>query len=78
MFNLFFNNEIIKYLFNSFIKTMTHFQCRYHEEKYPAEGDIVVGKVSQVTDLGVFILLTEYNNLEGLIVIGELTRKRIS
>lgn len=57
---------------------MTHFECRYHEQVYPSEGEIVVGKVSKITDLGVFILLTEYNNIEGLIVIGELTRKRIS
>jgi translation initiation factor 2 subunit 1 len=52
--------------------------CRYHEKELPDEGEIVVGKISEVTDLGVFIEIVEYDNLEGLIVVGELTRKRIS
>lgn len=57
---------------------MDYSNCRYHEQEFPNEGEIVIGRISKVADLGVFIEMLEYNNLEGLIVVGELTRKRIN
>lgn len=57
---------------------MDYSNCRYHEQEFPREGEIVIGRISKVADLGVFIEMIEYNNLEGLIVVGELTRKRIN
>ncbi|KAL0265623.1 UNVERIFIED_CONTAM: hypothetical protein PYX00_011336 [Menopon gallinae] len=57
---------------------MDYSNCRYHEQEFPCEGEIVIGRISKVADLGVFIEMIEYNNLEGLIVVGELTRKRIN
>lgn len=57
---------------------MDYSNCRYHEQEFPSEGEIVIGRISKVADLGVFMEMIEYNNLEGLIVVGELTRKRIN
>lgn len=57
---------------------MAYLNCRYHEQEFPSEGEIVIGRISKVAELGVFIEMTEYDNLEGLIVVGELTRKRIN
>lgn len=57
---------------------VAYLNCRYHEKELPSEGEIVVGKISKVTELGVFIQIIEYGNIEGLIVVGELTRKRIN
>lgn len=57
---------------------MNKHNCRYHQNEFPIEGEIVIGKIAKVTELGVFIEITEYDNLEGLIVVGELTRKRIN
>lgn len=50
--------------------------CRYYAEKYPKEGDVVVGKIKSLTEMGAYVELPEYNNIEGLIVYSELTKKR--
>lgn len=57
---------------------MASLNCRYYEQEFPTEGEIVIGRIAKVAELGVFIEMIEYNNLEGLIVVGELTRKRIN
>lgn len=49
---------------------------RYYHEKYPKEGDVVVGRIKALTDIGAYVTLPEYNDIEGLIVYSELTKKR--
>lgn len=43
----------------------------------PALGDHVVVKIKLDSEAGFYVSLLEYNNLEGLIFLGEYTRSKI-
>ncbi|KFG27133.1 uncharacterized protein NESG_00208 [Nematocida ausubeli] len=49
---------------------------RYYFEKYPKEGKVVIGRIKSFSDIGAYITLPEYNDIEGLIIYSELTKKR--
>jgi len=50
---------------------------RYYEKEYPEAGDLVKAKVNKVTDVGAYCSLLEYNNHEGMIMLSEISRRRI-
>jgi len=50
---------------------------RMYESKYPAAEDLVVVQVKNVAEMGAYVSLLEYNNIEGMILLSELSRKRI-
>ncbi|KAI5165117.1 translation initiation factor 2 subunit 1 [Nematocida sp. ERTm5] len=49
---------------------------RYYFEKYPKEGKVVIGRIKSFADIGAYITLPEYDDIEGLIIYSELTKKR--
>ncbi|ODV62440.1 translation initiation factor eIF2 subunit alpha ASCRUDRAFT_32816 [Ascoidea rubescens DSM 1968] len=51
--------------------------CRFYERKFPEIGDIVMVNVQQIEDMGAYVKLLEYDNLEGMVLLSELTRRRI-
>lgn len=51
--------------------------CRMYEQKYPEVDDLVVVKVKQIAEMGAYVSLLEYNNIEGMILLSELSRRRI-
>ncbi|XP_049850501.1 uncharacterized protein LOC126322708 [Schistocerca gregaria] len=51
--------------------------CRMYEEPYPEVDQVVMVKVKQIAEMGAFVTLLEYNNIEGMILLSELSRKRI-
>lgn len=51
--------------------------CRFYENKYPAVGDIVVVNVKEIADMGAYVKLLEYDEIEGMILLSELSRRRI-
>jgi len=53
------------------------FQCRFYEQEWPKEGQIVVVKIKEIHDHGLICSLLEYNEIEGYVAISELTRRRI-
>jgi len=61
------NNEIDK----------SFFQCRMYENKFPEVDDLVMVNVVQIADMGAYVHLLEYNNTEGMILLSELSRRRI-
>jgi translation initiation factor 2 subunit 1 len=52
-------------------------KSRFYEKTLPNVNEIVMVKIKAITDIGVNVVLLEYNNLEGLMLLGELSRKRI-
>ncbi|TPX34280.1 hypothetical protein SeMB42_g07340 [Synchytrium endobioticum] len=52
-------------------------QCRMYEHKFPEVEDVVVVNVRQIAEMGAYVHLLEYNNIEGMILLSELSRRRI-
>mmetsp|Transcript_8862 Transcript_8862/g.12617 ORF Transcript_8862/g.12617 Transcript_8862/m.12617 type:complete len:353 (+) Transcript_8862:225-1283(+) len=51
--------------------------CRFYEEKFPALESVVMVNVRNIADMGAYVSLLEYNNIEGMILLSELSRRRI-
>ncbi|XP_039019764.1 eukaryotic translation initiation factor 2 subunit alpha homolog [Hibiscus syriacus] len=48
-----------------------------YEAKYPEVDMAMMIQVKNIADMGVYVLLLEYNNIEGMILFSELSRRRI-
>jgi translation initiation factor 2 subunit 1 len=64
--------------------------CRFYEDKYPELESFVMVKVMQVglsvkkapltpqiAEMGAYVKLLEYDNIDGMILLSELSRRRI-
>lgn len=51
--------------------------CRYYAEKFPEVEDVVMVNVLSIAEMGAYVRLLEYNNIEGMILLSELSRRRI-
>jgi len=51
--------------------------CRFYEKKYPDVDDLVMVNVKSIAEMGAYVSLLEYNNIEGMILLSELSRRRI-
>jgi len=51
--------------------------CRMYEQKYPEVDDLVVVEVKSIEEMGAYVALKEYNDIEGMILLSELSRRRI-
>lgn len=52
-------------------------ECRFYEQQYPEIESLVVVTVRHIADMGAYVSLLEYNNIEGMILLSELSRRRI-
>jgi len=50
---------------------------RMYENEYPDVGDIVYVKVKSVSNTGAYVSLLEYNDIEGMILMSDLSRRRV-
>jgi len=48
-----------------------------YKNKYPQAEDLVVVQVKNVNELGAYVSLLEYGDVEGMILLSELSRRRI-
>ena len=51
--------------------------CRFYENPFPAIDELVVVQVRQIAEMGAYVKLLEYDNIEGMILLSELSRRRI-
>ncbi|KAJ3649160.1 hypothetical protein Zmor_020916 [Zophobas morio] len=51
--------------------------CRFYREKFPEVEDVVMVNVLSIAEMGAYVRLLEYNNTEGMILLSELSRRRI-
>mmetsp|Transcript_19681 Transcript_19681/g.28087 ORF Transcript_19681/g.28087 Transcript_19681/m.28087 type:complete len:337 (-) Transcript_19681:102-1112(-) len=52
-------------------------ECRFYENQYPEVESLVMVNVRHIADMGAYVSLMEYNNIEGMILLSELSRRRI-
>jgi translation initiation factor 2 subunit 1 len=50
---------------------------RFYESKYPEIESVVMVNVRNIADMGAYVSLLEYDNIEGMILLSELSRRRI-
>lgn len=51
--------------------------CRFYKKRYPEVEDVVMVNVRSIAEMGAYVHLLEYNNIEGMILLSELSRRRI-
>lgn len=51
--------------------------CRFYEHRYPEIEDVVKVTVLSIAEMGAYVHLLEYNKIEGMILLSELSRRRI-
>jgi translation initiation factor 2 subunit 1 len=56
---------------------MENNNCRMYENIYPNAEDLVIVQVKNVAEMGAYVSLLEYNGIEGMILLSELSRRRI-
>merc|ERR1712093_549431 len=61
--------------------TLAHQQLllkmRYYRPRYPEVDSLVMVQVKQIQEMGAYVKLLEYDNIEGMILLSELSRRRI-
>jgi len=50
---------------------------RFYEKEFPDLEDLVMVNVKSIAEMGAYVQLLEYNNIEGMILLSELSRRRI-
>lgn len=51
--------------------------CRFYENKYPEVDEVVMVNVQQIAEMGAYVKLLEYDDIEGMVLLSELSRRRI-
>lgn len=53
------------------------FKCRFYKNRFPEVEDYVMVNVENVEQLGAYVTLLEYDGIEGMVLLSELSRRRI-
>jgi len=51
--------------------------CRMYQNEFPEIDEVVMVQVKSIAEMGAYVSLLEYNNMEGMILMSELSRRRI-
>lgn len=52
-------------------------RCRFYEGAFPEPEEVVMVNVTEIGEMGAYVTLLEYDNIEGMILLSELSRRRI-
>ena len=52
-------------------------RCRFYENVFPEPEEVVMVNVTEIGVMGAYVTLLEYDNIEGMILLSELSRRRI-
>ena len=52
-------------------------ETRMYEAKFPEVDDVVMVQVKSIAEMGAYVSLLEYAGVEGMILLSELSRRRI-
>lgn len=55
-------------------KEESQFNCRFYEQYFPKEDDLVVVEVVEVLENASYVELLEYNRIKGMITPNEMTK----
>lgn len=58
-------------------KDKKNLECRFYENEFPEIDTPIMVNVRNIADMGAYVSLLEYNNIEGMILLSELSRRRI-
>jgi translation initiation factor 2 subunit 1 len=58
-------------------KDKKNLNCRFYENEFPELESLVMVNVRNIADMGAYVSLLEYNDIEGMILLSELSRRRI-
>lgn len=56
---------------------MSASEGRFYEAEFPELDEIVVVQVKRIVDMGAYVQLLEYDNKEGMLLLSELSKRRI-
>lgn len=59
------------------VAVMPGLSCRFYQHRFPEVEDVVMVNVRSIAEMGAYVSLLEYNNIEGMILLSELSRRRI-
>ncbi|KNC86568.1 hypothetical protein SARC_01291 [Sphaeroforma arctica JP610] len=51
--------------------------CRFYEKRFPDKDEVVMVNVRSIAEMGAYVSLLEYDGIEGMILLSELSRRRI-
>jgi len=52
-------------------------RCRFYKNQFPEPEEVVMVNVTQIGEMGAYVTLLEYDDIEGMILLSELSRRRI-
>eukprot|EP01134_Creolimax_fragrantissima_P003009 CFRG3009T1 len=51
--------------------------CRFYGKRFPDKDEVVMVNVRSIAEMGAYVSLLEYDGIEGMILLSELSRRRI-
>lgn len=51
--------------------------CRFYNRRLPEIEEVIMVKVEKIAEMGAYVHILGYNNIEGMILLSELSRRRI-